>query len=298
MSSRQDPGVALLELAALGAVARAGTIAAAALVLGTSAHDVQARISRLEDATGHRLLARDGDGGAEPLTSAGRLLAEHAQAIGDTVSAARRELAALAGARADHLRIGATRELPARLLADLVAALAETLPERPAVTVTTGDRAAALDALAAGHLHALADAGEPPDDPRVEVAMLLHDPWALLVGSSSPLAERAAPLSAADLAALPLVQAFGIDDAATAQALVAAGVGSAILPRTAIDACRPGVVAIDIGHLLPARPILLLWAAGTGATAPVAAARAAAAAVATRIATRRDALAALQDGTG
>ena len=118
--------------------------------------------------------------------------------------------------------------------------------------------------------------GEP-----FESTPLMEDPWMLVVPAGAPLAGRAEPVAAADLAALTLVaykyalpynpedqlRTLGVeprvllrsDETATVLGLVAAGVASAILPWLVVDPGDPDISAARIDHLLPPRRIGLAW---------------------------------------
>ena len=52
---------------------------------------------------------------------------------------------------------------------------------------------------------------------------------------------------------------FRSDESGAVQRMVAAGIGSALIPRLAIDSSIAGVVALDASRRVPARQIGLAW---------------------------------------
>ena len=112
---------------------------------------------------------------------------------------------------------------------------------------------------------------------------MLVDPYILLVAADSPLAGEG-PVGLEDVAGLPLIghvtcrvlprveaalQAQGVepnfvfrsDIIGTVQALVGAGVGSAIIPRLAVDATDPSTAIVELADEMPVQPrlISLFW---------------------------------------
>src|SRR5689334_9105652 len=90
-------------LRVLVAVARTGSVTAAAHELNYAQPSVSHHIARLEAETGARLLQRAGRG--IRLTAAGRLLAERAEEILGRIDAAENELAAHVGLREGRVRM-------------------------------------------------------------------------------------------------------------------------------------------------------------------------------------------------
>src|ERR671910_3562255 len=99
----------------LRAVAREGSLSAAARALGYTQPAVSHHIARLEQEVGTALVTRLGRG--VRLTDAGRMLVEHADAVLLRLSAAEEEVAAIAGLRAGRVRIAAFPSASATLLA-------------------------------------------------------------------------------------------------------------------------------------------------------------------------------------
>jgi len=116
-----------------------------------------------------------------------------------------------------------------------------------------------------------------PEGP-FESVELLRDPYVLVVASGSPFADRDAPPTVRELAELdlighkhcrtikqleaniklPLNFVFRSDHNQTVQALVASGVGSALVPKLTMDPEDETTELIDIPKL-PPRVIALAW---------------------------------------
>src|ERR1700731_2909896 len=92
-------------LRVLVAVARYGSVTAAARALNYAQPSVSHHLARLEAETGIKLIQRAGRG--IRLTDAGRLLAERAAEVIGRLDAAENELAAYPGLRAGGHRLGA-----------------------------------------------------------------------------------------------------------------------------------------------------------------------------------------------
>ena len=258
-------------LRVLVAVARYGSVTAAAQALNYAQPSVSHHISRLEAETGARLLQRAGRG--VRLTDAGRLLAERAEEIIGRLDAAENELAAHVGLRQGRVRLAA---FPSALAAIVPAAAARLEAETPGMDLmlTEAEPPEALRMLRAGQVdvalvfrHFLdSDAGPPDTDDEGARGLLLLDEPVLMV------TQAAAEPGPADLAAyadrrwiagcercrgcllrqcaaagfVPKIS-FTTDDFVAVQALVAAGLGVTTLPGLALRAARhPGICATPL----------------------------------------------------
>src|SRR5436190_2624608 len=94
----------LRRLATLRAVLAHGSFSAAGQAIGLTQPAVSRQISLLEREAGTQLVRRTQQG-VHP-TEAGRLLAEHADAIAARLVLAEAQLADLAGLRSGHVRLG------------------------------------------------------------------------------------------------------------------------------------------------------------------------------------------------
>jgi len=133
----------------LVAVARHGSVTAAAHALNYAQPSVSHHLARLEAETGTKLVQRAGRG--IRLTDAGRLLAERATEVIGRLDAAENELAVFAGLRAGRLRLAA---FPSAL-STIVPAAAAILHERhPSVDLrlTEAEPPEAMRMLRAGYV--------------------------------------------------------------------------------------------------------------------------------------------------
>jgi DNA-binding transcriptional LysR family regulator len=136
-------------LRVLVAVARYGSVTAAARALNYAQPSVSHHLARLEAETGIKLIQRAGRG--IRLTDAGRLLAERAAEVIGRLDAAENELAAYTGLRAGRLRLAA---FPSALGTIVPAAAALLKGQQPGVDLrlTEAEPAEALRMLRAGYV--------------------------------------------------------------------------------------------------------------------------------------------------
>jgi DNA-binding transcriptional LysR family regulator len=258
-------GVEIRHFAALQAVAGEGSFGRAAGRLGYTQSAVSQQIATLERIVGERLVDRPGGPRPVSLTEAGRLLLRHADSIVARLEAAQADLNALQAGEAGTLRVGTFQSVGARILPEVMRRFIATWP-LVEVMLEEHDDEQIDAALERGEI----DVGFvllPVGDAPLETVELLRDPYVLLVAADSPFAERRPRLR--DLAEEPLVGfrgglsiepieaafradgieprwAFRSNDNQTVQGLVAAGVGSAILPRLTVDEADPRTVVLDL----------------------------------------------------
>src|SRR4051794_40900584 len=113
-------------LRVLDAVARSGSVTAAAVELGYSQPSVSHHLSRLEAETGAQLLQRAGRG--VRLTQAGNLLAGRAAEIIGRIDAADAELSAHVGLSTGRVRLASFASAIAALIPPAASALAREHP--------------------------------------------------------------------------------------------------------------------------------------------------------------------------
>ena len=136
-------------LRVLVAVARCGSVTAAARALNYAQPSVSHHLARLEAETGIKLIQRAGRG--IRLTDAGRLLAERAAEVIGRLDAAENELAAYTGLRAGRLRLAA---FPSALGTIVPAAAAMLRSKQPSIDLrlTEAEPPEALRMLRAGYV--------------------------------------------------------------------------------------------------------------------------------------------------
>jgi molybdate transport repressor ModE-like protein len=247
-------GVELRHFLALEAVAREGSFGKAAKSLGYTQSAVSQQIATLERIVGHRLIERPGGPKPVSLTEAGRLLLRHADAIVARVTASQADLAALAEGQAGSLRVGVFQSVGQRILPEVMRRFLAAWPQVNITLTESADDLELLGLVECGELD-LTFADLPLTDGPFESVELLRDPYVLVVPAGSPLAERDAAPTWRELAELdlighkycrslmqlesdarrPLHFVFRSDHNQTVQALVASGVGSALVPRLTMD---------------------------------------------------------------
>jgi DNA-binding transcriptional LysR family regulator len=251
-------------LRVLDAVARTGSVTAAARTLDYSQPSVSHHLARLEAETGAQLLQRAGRG--IRLTQAGRLLADRAAEILGRIDAADAELSAHVGLTAGRVRLAGFASAIGSLVPRAAATLAR---EHPGLEIGSVDThpPEALELLRTGRVEAAIifrydEAEEEP--PGIRLHHLLDDPMYLL--SHRRTRGLASQRDATWIAGcercrghlLALCHAAGFeprigyesDDMVLIQALVAAGLCAAVLPGLALRAHHAdGVVATKLPGL-------------------------------------------------
>jgi DNA-binding transcriptional LysR family regulator len=248
-------------LRVIDAVARHGSVTAAARELHYSQPTVTHHIARLETETGAQLLQRVGRG--IRLTPAGRLLADRAAEIIGRIDAADAELSAHVGLSAGRVRLAGFSSAIGSLVPRAAAALAATHPGLQ-ISLTDMHPPEALELLRTGKIEVaiIFRYDETEAEPAgVRLHHLLDDPVYLLSrGGGRKLAAlrdetwiagcercRSHLLAlCADAGFEPRI-GYTSDDMVVMQALVAAGLGVATLPGLALRSHRAeGIVASEL----------------------------------------------------
>ncbi|MET8155905.1 LysR family transcriptional regulator [Sphaerisporangium sp. NPDC005289] len=249
----------MLRLRVLDAVARHGSVTAAARELHYSQPSVSHHLARLEAETGARLVQRVGRG--IRLTEAGLVLADRAAEIIGRLDSASAELAAHVGLRAGRVRLAA---FPSALGTFVPAAAVRLSREHPGLDLrlVEAEPPQALAMLRAGQVdvavtfrYATAPAPTPAEEDGVRLTALFDDPGFLVTppgtaADGSPAAYAGAKwISGCDRCRGHLLElcaaagfapsiAFTTDDYVAVQAMVAAGLGVTVLPGLALAAHR------------------------------------------------------------
>ena len=252
----------LARLRVLVAIAREGSVTAAAEALHYAQPSVSHHLARLEAEVGVPLVQRAGRG--IRLTEAGRLLADRAEEILGRLSAAQAELDAHAGLRSGRLRLAA---FPSALATLVPAATARFAVSHPGIELSLreAEPPEALAALRNGDVD-LALVFEHQGAPQtgrlhITTTALLEEPLYLVTPRDRPatpqLSSYAAErwiagcercrehlLAQCALAGFTPAIGFETDDYVAAQALVASGVGITTLPGLALAAHRNPEVCV------------------------------------------------------
>jgi DNA-binding transcriptional LysR family regulator len=276
---RQWLGIEFRHFAALAAIAEEGTFRAAADRLGYVQSAVSQQIAFLERALDACLIERSRGSQPVALTQAGRVLLEHFEHILVRLEAARADVEALDAGRTGVVRLGLTPSVESRIVPEVLPRLArDTDISVSAVECVDGEACAAL---AESRIDAALVSGPLGDGPLVG-HRLIEDPLVLLVRADAPLARRGTAPSLAEIGAIALIgrrgssdadlafrelEARGIaprivyesDDDATVHALVASGVGAAIVPALSVDWSDDTVAAVPLDDHLSPRVLSLAW---------------------------------------
>ncbi|MCF3101615.1 LysR family transcriptional regulator [Streptomyces roseoverticillatus] len=274
----------LERLRTLNAVARHGSVSAAADGLHVTTSAVSQQLAKLERETGQQLLAKQGRG--VRLTDAGRLLADHASRILSQVELAQADLEAQRGQAVGELLLGAfptaARGLfPAALAGlrrahpQLRARLEEMEPEEAVPRVVRGDIDVAVvldwynkplpmpDGLAkAPILDDSADVAMPVDHPLagrelVDLEEFADDDWV-----SWPRGEFCHDwlmLTLRGKGIEPRISHMA-EEHHTQLALIAAGLGVAVAPRLGRGPVPEGVRVVPVRHTVR-RHVYAIWRA-------------------------------------
>ncbi|WP_037619027.1 LysR family transcriptional regulator [Streptomyces aureus] len=275
----------LQRLRALHAVSVHGTVGAAAAALGYTPSAVSQQIAKLERETRTVLLERRGRG--VRLTEQAEQLAGTAQELLAIVERAETELEERRGMPAGRLTVAAFASAARGLLPAVLADLATRHPALD-TRLTEVDPHLSVDLVARGAVDlAVAhdwDISPLPAPPGVEQAVIGDDLCDLLVPAGHPFAGRAS-VRREDLGGqrwicqppgrvchdwlVRTLRAAGsepdivhqAEENPTLIALVAAGLGVALIPRLGRGALPEGVVEVPLDPL-PVRRLYALWRAG------------------------------------
>ncbi|WP_406306269.1 LysR family transcriptional regulator [Streptomyces sp. NBC_00885] len=260
-------------LAALVAVAEAGSITRAAARLGYTAPALSQQLAKLEREAGAALLVRSHRGAR--LTAAGELLAARARRVLDEMDRARHELARLSGLSGGRLRVGTFTTVGVHLLPPVLSSFRRAHPDVE-LTVAEYEPPGGVLAVAAGEVDlALTHTYEPaePAPPPAGVVLdpLLVEELVLVTAPGHALAGGSGRLPVAGLAGQPLISSApshpprkGVETAlaragatpavvcespgyALVCALVSSGIGVAVVPEmvAAMSATPLGVRQLD-----------------------------------------------------
>jgi DNA-binding transcriptional LysR family regulator len=266
-------------LRVLSEVAERGSFSAAAVALRLTQSAVSQHVAALEREVGVPLVER----GTRPveLTEAGHALTRHAGGIFARLEGAEQELAEIAGRRAGRLRLGS---VPTALATFVPAAFRRFRRRHGDVTLTVvDDPLQRLLPRLESELD-LALIYEHPALPEVarldlERTPLADDAFRVALPARHRLSRRRRPLTLADLAGETWIggsptsawfrivthhcraagftprSSYATDDSDAVQALVAAGLGIAVVPGLALARPRPGVEVRSLGADAPVRHI-------------------------------------------
>ena len=270
-----EPAILLL-LPMLVAVARTGSVTAAAAELGVPQPTASRSLARLSELVGAPLLRREGRGVV--LTEAGRRLAEVAQDGLALIRAGLTEVQQARDLEDGRIAIAFQTLLGETFVPDVIRRFRRRWP-RVGFGLRHGSRALCLGAVADGESE-LAIVADPPELPGTTTTTLYTEPLLAVVDDRHPLASRRS-VTVEELRGLDLIMlspgyglhesarrllsfeghdpepAFEVGDYRAARGLAAAGLGLTILPPSP-SATEDGVREIPIDDPRAVREIGVL----------------------------------------
>lgn len=268
--------VELRQLRALIAVAEEGSFGKAAERLGFTQSAISQQIAGLERAVGDKVFDRQGGPRKAQLTPTGELLLDHAGRLLAQLQEAEDSLRSLRAGEVGRLVVGTFQSVSVNVLPEVVGRLRQ---ERPGLSV----RAVELDDIDDVVRRVLSDELDMsfvvglPDHPDIESWIMLVDPFVLVGPACCPFPSPdprllggvpmiGQPLCACQAAIDDALRDHGVEpdyvfrsnDNSAVQAMVRAGMGSAVMPRLAVDLHDPGVVVVGFEPALPPRTVVLM----------------------------------------
>jgi DNA-binding transcriptional LysR family regulator len=273
-------------------VARLGSVGRAATAHRMSQPAASARLRRLERRLGLALLDRSPRGST--LTETGALVADWARVAIDSVESLASSVAALRSANDSRLVVSASQSIAEYLVPAWLVALRTSLPDLGVTLQVVNSAEVASDVLSGA-----ADLGfvEGPDLPTgLHAECVAADRLVVIVAPTHPWARRSDGVSAAELAATPLVtreagsgtrrtlraalRERGIDASAppllqlssttAIKQAVAAGSGVAVLSSLAViaEVSSMTLSTVPVTDLALGRDLRAVWPAGHQLTGP------------------------------
>ncbi|HYM66520.1 MAG TPA: LysR family transcriptional regulator substrate-binding protein [Patescibacteria group bacterium] len=177
------------------------------------------------------------------------------------------------------LRIGIYQSVANKVLPEVLRRFRQTWPKVDIQLVEALQDDELLSGVEQGRLD-ISFAVQPVPPAPFVVRELMRDPYALVVAADSELAARRPTV--ADLAGLPMVGyhpgrtvelvenyllgrgvrprvVFRSNDNGTVQAMVAAGLGVALVPLLAIDETNPKTALVELAEPIPPRVLVAVW---------------------------------------
>ncbi|MFG3124712.1 LysR family transcriptional regulator [Streptomyces sp. NPDC048201] len=279
------PDLGALEL--LLAVARLGSLGAAARELGITQPAASSRLRSMERQLGVALVDRSPRGSR--LTDAGALVTDWARQVVAAAEVFDAGAQALRARRDSRLRVAASMTIAEYLLPGWLLALRAGRPDT-AVSLLAGNSAKVAELLLSGE----ADLGfvEGLTVPTgLDSAVIAHDRLTVVTAPAHPWARRARPLETAELAATPLIlrergsgtrqvldAALGaparplieLSSTTAVKAAVIGGAGPAVLSELAVgeELATRRLVGIPVEGVLLRRDLRAVWPTGHRPTGP------------------------------
>ncbi|MGT2463630.1 LysR family transcriptional regulator [Sinomonas atrocyanea] len=256
-------------------VARAGSLTAAAARLNYTVSAVSQQIGQLEDEAGQPLVERRPRG--VTLTESGRAVVRHAEQIERAVQAAHEELEEIAGLRTGTLRLGTIPTVTESFLPAAIAAFRERHP-RVDLRIHSAQRSGIGHLLEAREIDLaitwMREVQDTSDTAGTSTELIFREPNVLLVPAGHELAQRrtvkmedlrhepwiirtspnvlAVLEEACEAAGFAPIVSFEARSYQEAQAMVAVGMGIALVPQLSLYSLREDIAVI--GAVTPRPP--------------------------------------------
>ncbi|MCS0601922.1 LysR family transcriptional regulator [Streptomyces sp. LP11] len=279
------PDLAALEL--LLAVARLGSLGAAAREMGITQPAASSRIRSMERQLGVALVDRSPRGSR--LTDAGALVTDWARRVVEAAAAFDAGARALRDRRDSRLRVAASMTIAEYLLPGWLLALHAERPDT-AVSLLAGNSARVAELLLGGE----ADLGfvEGLSVPAgLDSAVIAHDRLIVVAAPGHPWARRRRPLTAEELAATPLIlrergsgtrqvldAALGglarplieLSSTTAVKASAVSGAGPSVLSELAVteELTTRRLVSVPVADISLRRALRAVWPTGHRPTGP------------------------------
>lgn len=273
MSARD---LSLRHLLALLAVHDEGSYRRAASATGYSQAAITQQIAALENAIGAPVFDRHPGPRPVTLTPVGSEVVEAARALVARADLLDARVAEVREGRWGRLAIGTFQSVSATLLPVVLAEVRAEEPDVDIGVLQSEDNAMLADAVASGALDVSFLVGPYKDD-RLTIREVCRDPFVVIEAADTPPHDTT---RLTDLAGRPLIghqdcvchamvelgfrnagitatYVFRSNDNAAVQAMVRAGIGTAVMPLLAIDSDDPLVRVTPLDPPLPERRILI-----------------------------------------
>jgi DNA-binding transcriptional LysR family regulator len=274
------PGLELRHLLAFLAVSEESSFNAAGQRLGYTQPAISRQVAALERIVGKKLLDRPRAGRPARFTEAGEVVARFARVMMSELSRAYHDVRAL-DADPSRLRLGMTPGVGPDLLTCVLDSLGNARREIEIEVVELLSDTALVSLLELNEIEACFAELPLPDGPFDQIEVVREE-LLLVVQSHSPLASRSTPPSLAEIAGLPLLcgqdsrgaetalatlrtlnpalrVVFHSGVAETIHAMVAAGLGVALLPDSRATDPHGRTVAVHLDEGLPPIRVGLVW---------------------------------------
>lgn len=262
--------IELRHLVALQTVARARSFRGAAQELGYVQSAVSQQIAYLERTLRVRLLERARGHAPTQLTAAGEVVLAHVEDILADLRAAQVETEAVASGLVGTIRLGAFDDAAELLVPRLLRRFAIGSPNVEVRVIQQASDTTLLRMTGAGEVD-VTFAELPVVDARLESFELLSEPRVLIRPAGSAPARKVPLVRQRGSRCFQEVEAALIasgiepsvvreaDSTAGVQALVGAGVGSAVVPRMAVDTTDDRIDVVELDGAFGPRCLGLVW---------------------------------------